>query len=490
MGAIVVRQPVGVVACITPYNFPIVNMAGKIGPALAMGNTVVVKPAPQDPLAVTVFGEVLHEAGFPAGRGQRRHRLRPRVGPGARGLEARRHGQLHRARPPSGRPSARWPGRDMKRLLLELGGKGAGIVFDDADLKTAIATIASVWAFHSGQICTAPTRVIAQRGVYDQVVAGPAAGGRAHEGRRPARARHGGRPAHLRRAARAGRGPRPGRRRAGRRARGRRRPPRPGDRLLRRSPRSSPAASPTTRPCSRSSSARWWWSSRSTTRTRPSPSPTAPSSASTTTSSPPTPARAMRVARQLRTGNVGHQHGPAQPRGAVRRLQDVRRRPRRRQLRPPRLQRAPEHRLARLTAGYESVPRHFPGLGCRCSWVDHADSRRRGGACLACWLLAAVVLGLGPRRGRGVGRGAGHGHPRGLLHQPAHPDHPAAAPQRVPAGHGLPRRRPRRGAPAVRHRGAAGRGAPRPERRPAHPDHARRRPRPADRASPAPPRSA
>jgi acyl-CoA reductase-like NAD-dependent aldehyde dehydrogenase len=60
----------------------------------------------------------------------------------------------------------------MKRLLLELGGKGAGVVFDDADLKTAIGMITSVWAFHSGQICTAPTRVIAQRGVYDQLVAG------------------------------------------------------------------------------------------------------------------------------------------------------------------------------------------------------------------------------------------------------------------------------------------------------------------------------
>src|SRR3546814_1795743 len=67
MGAIAVRQPVGVVACITPYNFPIVNMAGKVGPALAMGNTVVVKPAPQDPLATTVFGEILDEAGFPPG---------------------------------------------------------------------------------------------------------------------------------------------------------------------------------------------------------------------------------------------------------------------------------------------------------------------------------------------------------------------------------------------------------------------------------------
>src|SRR3546814_18633467 len=68
MGAIAVRQPVGVVACITPYNFPIVNMAGKVGPALAMGNTVVVKPAPQDPLAITVSGETLDEDGFPPGR--------------------------------------------------------------------------------------------------------------------------------------------------------------------------------------------------------------------------------------------------------------------------------------------------------------------------------------------------------------------------------------------------------------------------------------
>jgi acyl-CoA reductase-like NAD-dependent aldehyde dehydrogenase len=63
-------------------------------------------------------------------------------------------------------------GRDMKRLLLELGGKGAGLVFDDADLETAVGQITSTWAFHSGQICTAPTRVIAQRGIYDQLVAG------------------------------------------------------------------------------------------------------------------------------------------------------------------------------------------------------------------------------------------------------------------------------------------------------------------------------
>jgi acyl-CoA reductase-like NAD-dependent aldehyde dehydrogenase len=178
MGAIAVRQAVGVVACITPYNFPIVNMAGKIGPALAMGNTVVVKPAPQDPLAVTVFGEVLHEAGFPAGVVNIVTGSSPEAG---QALVASSHVDMvsFTGSTPVGRAIGEVAGRDMKRLLLELGGKGAGIVFDDADLKTAISTIASVWAFHSGQICTAPTRVIAQRGVYDQVVAGlQAAAGR------------------------------------------------------------------------------------------------------------------------------------------------------------------------------------------------------------------------------------------------------------------------------------------------------------------------
>jgi acyl-CoA reductase-like NAD-dependent aldehyde dehydrogenase len=178
MSAIAVRQPVGVAACITPYNFPIVNMAGKIGPALAMGNTVVVKPAPQDPLAVTVFGEVLHEAGFPAGVVNVVTGSSPEAG---QALVASPHVDMvsFTGSTPVGRAIGEAAGRDMKRLLLELGGKGAGIVFDDADLKTAIGTIASVWAFHSGQICTAPTRVIAQRGVYDQVVAGlQAAAGR------------------------------------------------------------------------------------------------------------------------------------------------------------------------------------------------------------------------------------------------------------------------------------------------------------------------
>jgi acyl-CoA reductase-like NAD-dependent aldehyde dehydrogenase len=178
LGTVVERRPVGVVACITPYNFPLVNMAGKVGPALAMGNTVVVKPAPQDPLAVLRFADAVVEAGFPPGV------VNVVTGSGAasgEALVASPHVDMvsFTGSTAVGRRIGEVAGRDMKRLLLELGGKGAALVFDDADLRTAIGAVSSVWAFHSGQICTAPTRVIAQRGVYDQLVAGlQAAAGR------------------------------------------------------------------------------------------------------------------------------------------------------------------------------------------------------------------------------------------------------------------------------------------------------------------------
>jgi acyl-CoA reductase-like NAD-dependent aldehyde dehydrogenase len=171
MGAIARRQPVGAVACITPYNFPIVNMAGKIGPALAMGNTVVIRPASQNPLAVIDLVKLMHDVGFPPGVVNVVTGSTPATGEvlvetpdidmvsftGSTGVGTR-IGEVG--------------GRTMKRLLLELGGKGAALVFDDADMKTAIGMIGSTWTFHSGQICTAPTRAIIQRGVYDQVVEG------------------------------------------------------------------------------------------------------------------------------------------------------------------------------------------------------------------------------------------------------------------------------------------------------------------------------
>ncbi|QFQ98190.1 aldehyde dehydrogenase family protein [Streptomyces phaeolivaceus] len=169
MGALAVRQPVGVVTCVTSYNNPWANPAGKIAPALAMGNTVVVKPAPQDPLSVYRMAEALEAAGVPPGV------VNVVSGSGAAVGEAAVDSPdvdmvSFTGSTAVGRRIAEVCGRGMKRQLMELGGKGAAIVFDDADVGAAVAGIATTFTFYSGQICTAPTRVVAQRGVYDRLV--------------------------------------------------------------------------------------------------------------------------------------------------------------------------------------------------------------------------------------------------------------------------------------------------------------------------------
>jgi acyl-CoA reductase-like NAD-dependent aldehyde dehydrogenase len=169
MGALARRAPVGVVACITPYNFPIVNMAGKIGPALAMGNTVVVRPAPQDPLAVIDLVGILDEVGFPPGVVNVVTGSSPATGEAL--VESRDVDMISFTGSTAvGLRIAEAGGRTMKRLLLELGGKGACLVLDDADLDKAVTGVGSVWMFHSGQICTAPTRAIVHRSRYEEFV--------------------------------------------------------------------------------------------------------------------------------------------------------------------------------------------------------------------------------------------------------------------------------------------------------------------------------
>ncbi|HEX2575979.1 MAG TPA: aldehyde dehydrogenase family protein [Aquihabitans sp.] len=169
IGGVEHRAPVGVVAALAAYNFPVTNMAGKMAPALAMGNTLVVKPPVQDPLGVIRMGELFEEAGFPPGvvnvvsassvEAAEAITTSPDVDmvsfTGSTGVGCR---------------IAEVAGKQMKRLLLELGGKGAAIVFDDADLKNVVSNVSSTWTFHSGQICTSPTRVVVQRGVYDELV--------------------------------------------------------------------------------------------------------------------------------------------------------------------------------------------------------------------------------------------------------------------------------------------------------------------------------
>jgi acyl-CoA reductase-like NAD-dependent aldehyde dehydrogenase len=171
MGAIARRIPVGVVGCITPYNFPIVNMAGKLGPALAMGNTVVVRPASQDPLAVIDLCRILQDVGFPPGVINCVTGSTPATGQAL--VDTRDVDMISFTGSTGvGLSIAEAGGRTMKRLLLELGGKGAGLVLDDADVKTAVTMISSVWTFHAGQICTAPTRVIVHRSKYEALVDG------------------------------------------------------------------------------------------------------------------------------------------------------------------------------------------------------------------------------------------------------------------------------------------------------------------------------
>ena len=168
IGGMINRQPAGVVACITSYNFPMVNMAGKVAPALAAGNTVVVKPAPQDPLAVIELVRILHEVGFPPGVVN----LVNGNGPTASAALVDSNDVdcvSFTGSTQVGVTIAERAARTMKRLLLELGGKGACVVFEDADIKAAIGCIGSTWTFHSGQICTAPTRAVVHRSVFDQV---------------------------------------------------------------------------------------------------------------------------------------------------------------------------------------------------------------------------------------------------------------------------------------------------------------------------------
>ncbi|GCB48378.1 aldehyde dehydrogenase family protein [Streptomyces sp. NL15-2K] len=169
MGALAVRQPVGVVTCITSYNNPWANPAGKVAPALAMGNTVVVKPAPQDPLSVYRMAEALEAAGVPRGVVNVVSGRSVEVGEAA--VESPDVDMVSFTGSTAvGRRIASVCGRDMKRQLMELGGKGAAVVLDDADVGSAVAGIGTTFSFYSGQICTAPTRVLAQRGVYDRLV--------------------------------------------------------------------------------------------------------------------------------------------------------------------------------------------------------------------------------------------------------------------------------------------------------------------------------
>ncbi len=161
---LVAREPVGVVASISPFNFPMTNCAGKIGPALACGNTVVVKPPPVDPLGVAELCRIVNEA-LPPGVINFVNGAGPDIGQAL--VESPDVDMISfTGSTPVGRAIEETAARRMKRTLMELGGKSATLVFADADLRRALAGAMQVWTFHTGQICIAGTRLLVEQSVY------------------------------------------------------------------------------------------------------------------------------------------------------------------------------------------------------------------------------------------------------------------------------------------------------------------------------------
>ena len=168
-GPVVVRrEAVGVVGAIVPWNVPLFVTMLKLAPAMAAGATVVLKPAPETPLDAYLLAEVLIEAGLPAGV----------INIVAAGREVGEHLVTHpgvdkiafTGSTAAGRRIASLCGEQLKRVTLELGGKSAAIILDDADLDTIIPTLLDAGMMNNGQACVAQTRILASTQRYDDVV--------------------------------------------------------------------------------------------------------------------------------------------------------------------------------------------------------------------------------------------------------------------------------------------------------------------------------
>jgi aldehyde dehydrogenase (NAD+) len=160
--SLVVREPIGVVGAITPWNYPLHQIALKVAPALAAGNTVVLKPSEVAPINAFILAEVIHEAGLPAGV----FNLVTGVGPVV--------GEAIAAHPDvdmvsftgstrAGKRVAEVAAQNVKKVSLELGGKSPNVILDDADFTRAIADGVGKCFLNSGQTCTALTRMIVPR---------------------------------------------------------------------------------------------------------------------------------------------------------------------------------------------------------------------------------------------------------------------------------------------------------------------------------------
>ncbi|MGH2793541.1 MAG: aldehyde dehydrogenase family protein, partial [Actinomycetota bacterium] len=167
--SIVTREPVGVVACIVPWNFPLYIAVHKIGAALAMGNTVVLKPASWTPLSAFVLADAAERAGLPSGV------FNVVTGSGTEVGEELASNTLadmvsFTGSTESGKRVMQLASSNVKKVSLELGGKSAGIVLADAPLDKAVPHLLWSWLVHQGQACGAATRFVLHEDVHDEVV--------------------------------------------------------------------------------------------------------------------------------------------------------------------------------------------------------------------------------------------------------------------------------------------------------------------------------
>ncbi|MFY9704080.1 MAG: aldehyde dehydrogenase family protein [Terriglobales bacterium] len=171
--AYTLREPVGVVGQIIPWNFPLLMAAWKLGPALASGCTVVLKPAEQTPLSALRLGELFAEAGFPDGVVN----IVPGYGETA-GAALAAHDLVDKiaftGSTEVGKLIVHAATGNLKKVSLELGGKSPNVVFKDADMDAAIAGAASAIFFNHGQCCCAGSRLYVERPAFDRVVEGVA----------------------------------------------------------------------------------------------------------------------------------------------------------------------------------------------------------------------------------------------------------------------------------------------------------------------------
>jgi phenylacetaldehyde dehydrogenase len=171
--AYTLREPIGVAGQIIPWNFPLLMAAWKLGPALATGNTVVLKPAEQTPLAALYLAEIMAEAGLPDGV------VNVVTGFGeTAGAALAAHEDVDKiaftGSTEVGRLISKAATGNMKTVTLELGGKSPNIVFADADRKAAIEGAAGAIYFNQGEDCIAGSRLYVQDDIFDEVVAGVA----------------------------------------------------------------------------------------------------------------------------------------------------------------------------------------------------------------------------------------------------------------------------------------------------------------------------